>query len=73
MFATSSKVKFTVCDVSPLTRNSYPFFIPTISRLEITASMTAAEITLLMPGAGPPPTRTPIRPRLIAIQYFPCD
>jgi hypothetical protein len=35
--------------------------MPTTDKPEFTASMTAALMALLMPGAGPPPTNIPIR------------
>src|ERR687887_1596525 len=42
-------------------RCSNPSRIPRASHPELTASITAAAITELMPGAGPPPHRIPIR------------
>ena len=38
--------------------------MPTTSHPELMASMVAAEMTELIPGAGPPPHRIPTRRRL---------
>src|SRR2546428_4295610 len=47
-----------------------PSTIPTTSQPELMASIVAAEITELMPGAGPPPPRIPILNRLLLIGPF---
>src|SRR5438093_12352116 len=46
-------------EVSPLIRCSKPSRIPTTSQPVFRASIVAAEITELIPGAGPPPHRIP--------------
>ena len=46
-----------VCSVLPFMIHEKPSRIPTTAMSERQARMVAAPITLLMPGAGPPPTR----------------
>ncbi len=41
------------------TRFLKPSWIPMTSKPSLIASIAAAEMTVLMPGAGPPPTRMP--------------
>jgi hypothetical protein len=53
--------------VRPTARCLYPSSIPTTDRPEFTASITAALMALLMPGAGPPPTSIPNRPDLLPV------
>src|SRR5439155_11020801 len=47
------------CAVDPWMRCSNPSRIPITSQPEFTASIVAAEMTELIPGAGPPPHRIP--------------
>src|SRR2546428_3522458 len=47
------------CAVDPWMRCSNPSRIPIPSQPEFTASIVAAEMTELIPGAGPPPHRIP--------------
>src|SRR5204863_4031698 len=51
---------------SPCMIHSKPSSIPTTSRFSRAARIVAALITLLMPGAGPPPTRMPSLPLTLA-------
>jgi hypothetical protein len=57
MRLTSSMVSGVVCDVSPCISHLNPSRIPITCRPPRLARMVAAPMTLLMPGAGPPPHR----------------
>src|SRR5438132_7970530 len=59
---TASIVSGRVWPTSPSISHSKPSSMPTTSRSSSPARMVAALMTLLMPGAGPPPTRMPRRP-----------
>ena len=56
---TSGMPSATVWSVAPSIRWAKPSMIPTTSHPEFTASIVAAEMTELIPGAGPPPQRIP--------------
>ena len=58
---TSSIVSGRSVDGSRRTRCLNPSRMPMTSKPSLSASMVAAEMTALMPGAGPPPTRMPRR------------
>ena len=53
----SAIVSGMTCDVSPSMIQRKPSWMPSTSTPERQARMVAAPMTLLMPGAGPPPTR----------------
>ena len=57
MRLTSSMVSGTMCSMSPCMSHSKPSRMPTTSTPSRAQRMAAALMTLLMPGAGPPPTR----------------
>jgi hypothetical protein len=54
---TTSMVNGITCSMSPCIKPEKPSRTPTTSMLSRAARIVAAPITLLMPGAGPPPTR----------------
>ena len=58
---TSSIASGRSADGSRRTRCLNPSRMPMTSKPWLIASMVAAEMTALMPGAGPPPTRMPRR------------
>ena len=60
---TPSMVSGRTCVTSPCISHSKPSSIPTTSTLSRRARIVAAAMTLLIPGAGPPPTRMPRRCR----------
>ena len=57
MRLTSSMVSGVTCSMSPCMIHSKPSRMPTTSTPSSRPRMVAALMTLLMPGAGPPPTR----------------
>ena len=57
IWPTSSGVSTVTCSLSPCMMRSNPSRIPSTWTSSRLARMVAALITLLMPGAGPPPTR----------------
>src|SRR5262249_55020053 len=54
---TSSSARGRAPSISPAMISSNPLRIPTTPTFSSSARIVAAAITLLMPGAGPPPTR----------------
>lgn len=56
MRLTAWMVRREVCSMSPCINHWKPSRIPMTSMPESWARMVAAPITLLIPGAGPPPT-----------------
>src|SRR6266542_191898 len=57
MRETSVMSSSTACSVSPSASQRKPSKQPSTRRPRLRASMEAAAITALIPGAGPPPTR----------------